>query len=259
MIQTLVSDRSNPSLRDGVGLGRSERGADRCDAQVADPAMEDRSVTTVAVMDEKARWLTIPTASLDDLLSRPRACRVARGSDVHDLPTDVMNDEKDIDCPEEDRLNAEEVAGLDFTGMRGEKIAPARRWLSSMDTSHVLRDGPGGDRDAQSCQLRLDTFLSPQEVLGRHATNEKRHVRRNGFSSRSFSASRKPAPIGFPALSVPSQNRSRCHDHKRFSPVRAPPGCQDPEPTILVLQSWPRMPSLQNQNLLTEAKIFSPQ
>ena len=29
-------------------------------------------------------------ASLDDLLSRPRACRVARGSDVHDLPTDVM-------------------------------------------------------------------------------------------------------------------------------------------------------------------------
>ena len=38
MIQTLVSDRSNPSLGDGVGLGRSERGADRCDAQVADPA-----------------------------------------------------------------------------------------------------------------------------------------------------------------------------------------------------------------------------
>ncbi len=147
--------------------------------------MEGRSEAAVSVMDEKTRWLTIPTASLDDLLSRPLACRVARGSDVHDLPTDVMNDEKDIDCPEEDRLNAEEVAGPGFTGMRGEKIAPARRWLSSMGASHVLRDGPGGDRDAQSCQLRLDTFLSPQEVLGRHATNEKLHVRRNGFSSRS--------------------------------------------------------------------------
>ncbi len=195
----------------------------------------------------------LATASLDDLLSRPLACRVACGSDMHDFPTGVMNDEKDMDCPEEDRLDAEEVAGPDFTGMRGEKIAPARRWLSSMDASHVLRDGPGGYRDAQSCQLRLDTFLSPQKVLGRHATNEKLHVRRNCLSSGSSSASRTPAPIGFPPLSVPSQDRSRCHDQKRFSPVRAPPGYQDPEPAILVLQSRPGMPSLQNQKLLTEA------
>ncbi len=142
-------------------------------------------------------------------------------------------------------------------GMRGEKIAPARRWLSPMDASHVLRDGPGGDREAQSCQFRLDTLLSPQEVLGRHATNEMLHVRRNVFSSRSSSASRTPAPISFPPLSVPSQNRSRGHDHKRFSPVWAPPGCEDPEPTILVLQSWPGMPSLQNQKLLAEAWILS--
>ena len=62
--------------------------------------MEGRSEAAVSVMDEKTRWLTIPTASLDDLLSRPLACRVARCSDVHDLPTGVMNDEKDIDCPE---------------------------------------------------------------------------------------------------------------------------------------------------------------
>jgi hypothetical protein len=147
VIKTLDSGRSHPSLRDGVGPGRSERGADRCDAQVADPAM---------------------------------------------------------------------------------------------DASHVLRDGPRGDSEAQSCQLRLDTFLSPQEVLGRHATNEKLQVRRNGFSSRSSSASRTPAPIGFPPLSVPSQDRSRYHDRKRLSPVRAPPGCQD-------------------QKLPTEARIFSHQ
>jgi hypothetical protein len=37
--------------------------------------------------------------------------------------------------------------------MRGEKIAPARRWRSSMDASHVLCNGPGGDRDAQSCSV----------------------------------------------------------------------------------------------------------
>ena len=90
VIQTFGSGRSHPSHRDGVGLGRFERGAHRCAAQVADPAMEGGSVATVSVIDEKARWLTIPTASLDDLPFRPLACRVARGSDVHDLPTGVM-------------------------------------------------------------------------------------------------------------------------------------------------------------------------
>ena len=60
VIQTFGSDRSNPSLRDGVGLGRSERGAERCDAQVADSLIESRSITIVAVVDEKARWLAIP-------------------------------------------------------------------------------------------------------------------------------------------------------------------------------------------------------
>ncbi len=86
MIKALGSDRPHPSLRDGVGPGRSERGANRCDAQVADTLIEDRSIPTVAVIDEKTRWLSIPTASLDDLLSRPLACRVARSSDMHDFP-----------------------------------------------------------------------------------------------------------------------------------------------------------------------------
>ena len=43
VIQTVISDRSQPPLRDGVGLGRYERSADRCDPQVADPAVEGLS------------------------------------------------------------------------------------------------------------------------------------------------------------------------------------------------------------------------
>jgi hypothetical protein len=111
----------------------------------------------------------VPTASLNDLLSGPLAGRMTRGPDMHDFATGVMNDEKDIDCPEEDRPDAEEVAGPDFAGMRAKKIAPAWRWLSAMDASHVLRNGSGGDRDAQPCRLHLDPFLPGQEVLGRHA------------------------------------------------------------------------------------------
>ena len=117
VIQTFGSDRSNPSLRDGVGLGRSERGADRCDAQVADSLIEGHPIPTVAVVDEKARWLTIPTASLHDLPPCPLAGWMPCRFDMYDLSAGVMNDEEDIDRPEEDRLDAEEIAGPDFTGM----------------------------------------------------------------------------------------------------------------------------------------------
>jgi hypothetical protein len=41
-----------------------------------------------------------------------------------------------------------------------------------------------------------------------------------------------------------------CPDRKFSVAMRM--GCQDPEPTILVAQSWPGMSSLQNQQLLTE-------
>ena len=77
-------------------------------------------------MDEKTGWGTIPTASFEDLPPCPLACRVTCGSDMHDLPTGVMNDEKDVDRPEQDCLDAEEIAGPDFAGMRSEEIAPGR-------------------------------------------------------------------------------------------------------------------------------------
>jgi hypothetical protein len=133
-------------------------------------------------MDEKTRWYTIPTAGLEDLPPCPLAGRVTSGSDMNDFPTGMMNDEKDIDRPEEDCLDAEEVTGSDFVGVRGEKTSPDWRWFSLMDASHVLGDGPCRDREAQSCQLRVDTFLSPQDVLGRHATNERLHLGRNRLS-----------------------------------------------------------------------------
>ena len=198
-------------------------------------------------MDEKVRWLTISTASLDDLPSRPLACRVERGSDMHDFPTGVMDDEKDIDRPEEDRLDAEEIASPDFTRVQREKIPPARRRSSSMNAPHVLRDGPGRDFESQSCQLRLDTFLSPQEVFSCHATNERLHFRRNCVSTRSSMRSRAPAPIGFLPPTVPTQHRRGCHDQKWPFPARAPSRRQDPKATIPVLSSRPGMPSLQYQ------------
>lgn len=127
VVQTFGSNRFHPSLRDGVGLRRSERRADRSDTESFQPQIKGHSVTTVTIVNEKARWRALPTTSLDDLSSGPFARRVTCGSHMHDFSTGVMNDEKDVDCPEQDCLDAEEIAGPDLAGMRSEKIAPVRR------------------------------------------------------------------------------------------------------------------------------------
>ena len=94
MVQAFGSNGFYPSLRDGVGLRRSEGRADRSGTESFQPEVKGRTVTAVAVMDEKTRWYTIPTAGLDDLPPCPLAGRVTSGSDMNDFPTGMMNDEK---------------------------------------------------------------------------------------------------------------------------------------------------------------------
>ena len=77
MIQTFGSHRFHPALRDGDGLGRPERRADGSDAERFRPLLKRRCIASVTIVDETARRFTIATARLDDLPSRPPACRMA--------------------------------------------------------------------------------------------------------------------------------------------------------------------------------------
>ena len=71
----------------------------------------------------------------------------------------MVNDEQDVDGSEQDCPDTEEVAGPDLTGVRAEKIAPARRLRSAMDASHLggaadLIFGPRR-RESNFCALRV--------------------------------------------------------------------------------------------------------
>jgi hypothetical protein len=138
VVQTFGSNRFHPPLRDGVGLRRSEGGADRSGTESLQPQVKGCPIPAITIVDKKAGWLTIPTASLDDLPTCPLACRVTSGPDMNDFSTAMMNDEKDVDCPKQDCLDAEEIAGPDLLGMRGEKMSPARRWSSATEAIRCL-------------------------------------------------------------------------------------------------------------------------
>jgi hypothetical protein len=65
---------------------------------------EAGAITVVAVMNEEAWWLGVPTAAFNNLLCRPLGGRMRRHMHVENLPAGVMDDEEDVECPKEDRL-----------------------------------------------------------------------------------------------------------------------------------------------------------
>ena len=65
-------------------------------------------------MDEKARWLAIPAATLNDLLRHPFSCGVARYLDMQDLAVGMADGKEDIEGLEPDRPHTEEITGPDI-------------------------------------------------------------------------------------------------------------------------------------------------
>ena len=73
--------------------------------------IEGHAVAAVAIANEKSRWPPIPGTAFDNLLGRPFGRRVACHADVQDFSIGVPNHEEDIERLEQNRLNAEKIAG----------------------------------------------------------------------------------------------------------------------------------------------------
>ena len=109
VVQALRPDRSHPALGDRVGPRRSERRASLGNTETTHPPIEAGAIALVVVMNEKTWRLVIPTAAFDNLLCRPLGGRMRRHMHVENLSAGVMDDEEDVECPKEDRLDAEEI------------------------------------------------------------------------------------------------------------------------------------------------------
>jgi hypothetical protein len=120
------------------------------DTEATQAPIKDCTIATVTVMDEEARRAVIPAAAFHDLLRHPLGCRMLGHLDVENLAAGVMDHEKDVERPEKDRLDAEEVTGPDRRRMLLEKRAPAgRRSTPVPRATHILGHGPGRDLKAK--------------------------------------------------------------------------------------------------------------
>jgi hypothetical protein len=143
VVEALGPHRSHPALGDRVGLGRFEWRPDLRDAKPIHSLVECGSETAVSVMDEKTRRITIPTTGFDDLLRHPFGCWMVGNLDMHDLAAGVMDHKENIESLKTDRLDTEEVAGPDISGMSLEKDSPSRRPQAVIGSAHVLCHSSG--------------------------------------------------------------------------------------------------------------------
>jgi hypothetical protein len=111
MVQTLRSSRSQPSLSDGIGSRRPERRANLPYPEASHATIEACFIATVAIMNQKSRWRSIPGAAFHNLLCDSVSCRMPRHFNVDDLSVCEADDEDDVKCLEQDRRDAEKVAG----------------------------------------------------------------------------------------------------------------------------------------------------
>ena len=145
VIQALASDRPYPPLRNGVCLWRPNWRSNLFNPKGSDSAVENSPVTAVPVVNQVPGRISITITGLYHLLSQPIGRGMSSDSDMHDLPRAVTDDEEDVQCPEPDGLNREEIASPKVLRLLSEKLAPTWRRPPVPRLAHVLSDRPSAD------------------------------------------------------------------------------------------------------------------
>ena len=114
---------------------------------------------------------------------------------------------------------------------------------------HILGHCSRRNFEPKPRELRLDPALTPKWILDGHATDQGPQLRGYRAAPRLAFAARTPAPIRPPPATVPAQHGFGFHNEHRGSPAK------NPETPVGILEAWPWFASVQDQQLLPEAKI----
>jgi len=173
VVEALSSRRLHPSLRNRVCPGRPERRSHLLDAEPPQAAIESRAIATVTIVDQKPRWLSIPSAALYYLLGYPFCRRKWRYRNVQDFPVRVPDYKKDIESLKQNCLDAEEIARPYARFMALQEFPPTRGWPSTVSRIHILCDSPRRNRKPQSREFGLDPLLTPKPIFCGHPSDER--------------------------------------------------------------------------------------
>jgi len=127
-VQALGSDRPNPALCVRVGVRRLDRGEDHLRPFRTEDLVEGAGELGVPVVDQEPHSLRATLevhGQIPRLLGDPEGVRVIGRSRNEHAPRVKLDEHEDVEGPERDRLDREEVAGDDPLGLRTKELRPS--------------------------------------------------------------------------------------------------------------------------------------
>jgi hypothetical protein len=126
-VEALAADRADDAFGVGVRDRRAHRRQDHSDTFDREDLVKDAGELRVTITDEDADVVEdAADREVAGLLGDPRAGRVRGDSRQVHAAGAVVDEEQDVESAEQDRVDAEEVAGKHAAGLGGEELAPGR-------------------------------------------------------------------------------------------------------------------------------------
>src|SRR6266581_7039442 len=126
----------------------------------------------IAIMDGEPDWslqLVQLPGQVPGLLSDPGGVWMGGAVGVENAAAADVQEDEHVESPKQHRVNREEVAGKDRSGVSGEKLRPSRaiatRCRRNAMTTQDAPDGGRRDLVAELEELTLDAAIAPRWVL----------------------------------------------------------------------------------------------
>src|SRR5664279_395768 len=216
-VEAFGPHRLDHALGMGVGVWRPEGRSDHPHPLRAEHRVEWPAELRVPVPDEepdRAGPSVEAQRQVARLLGHPGRVRV-RGRGAHmDPPAAKLDEHEDVERPEPDGLDGEEVAGDDALRLGPQELGPGRA-APSRGRPRPGRSEQGADRrrahsEAELAKLALDPHAAPARVLAGEAEDECAEL---GIDRRPARATRSAeGPLPAYELAMPTEERCRGHE-----------------------------------------------
>src|SRR6266511_3748959 len=203
-VEALSTEAPDPALGVRSRPRRSDGRLDHADAFGAEDLVEVAAELAVAVTDQEPRLDALVVEVHEQvarLLGHPRPVRIRRDPCQMHAASRQLDEEQDVEPPEEDGVDCEEVALEDARRLLTKELRPTRlkppgRRFDprlAQDRPHCARR----DLDAEPDQLALDAPVPPARVLPRKPNDKLTNLarrrgpaRRHGYVQRRATSSR---------------------------------------------------------------------
>lgn len=255
VIQAFAAQAADEAFAECVGLGRLIWSDKFIDTSVGSEIRELAAVLVVAVMYEVI-GMPVPGSRFAQLLGNPGVMRCGGDIDMDDPASLQLDEDENVQWPEEQVMCDGEVTGPDARGVILEKRRPGLTGFAGAPRQIAL-DRALANANAEFEEFTTNTFRTPQTIFRRESLDEV-----DGFLSNPWPPRRGPRfspPIAAEELAMPAQQSVRLDDEKSATPVLSAAGQKTQTDAIAGGECRTFDLPVEDDELLTEQGVFGHQ